>query len=158
MKDVTFYGIETNYTWKNTNIQNRYINVPCSYLLLIQCDCAGLLCLIPSKWAKGKMSLPVVNWAYRFLMCQVVALQMSNDTFFQCISLCFLFKANEVGLPLPPGRESLPLETLGCQHSQSPQRGIILPSPTNSARMSCFIDWQWLHTLHKTMHAHEQDY
>lgn len=28
------------------------------------------------------MSLPVVNWAYRFLMCQVVASQMRDGTFF----------------------------------------------------------------------------
>lgn len=49
---------------------------------------------------RGKMSLPVVNWAYRFLMCQAVALQMRDGTFLRCIFLCFLFKANEVSLPV----------------------------------------------------------
>lgn len=55
---------------------------------------------IESERERGKMSLPVVNWAYRFLMCQAVALQMRDGTFLRCIFLCFLFKANEVSLPV----------------------------------------------------------
>lgn len=52
-------------------------------------------------------------------MCQAVASQMRDGTFLRCIFLCFLFKANEVGLPVATwARHSDTRDTL-TSHSQS---------------------------------------
>ena len=86
---------------------------------------------------RGKMSLPVVNWAYRFLMCQAVASQMRDGTFLRCIFLCFLFKANEVGLPVATwARHSDTRDTL-TSHSQSLSHHPQQPPPPRHHHHHC---------------------
>lgn len=135
-------------TSNTTKICSYFINIPC-----IKCcfNLAWLLCLIMSEGerGRGKMSLPVVNWAYRFLMCQAVALQMRDGTFLRSIFLCFHLEANEVGLPVATWarhsdtKDTLtsqsqclaslrhPLNTTSTFHSQLDQREICTPAMTH---------------------------
>lgn len=101
--------------------------------------------------ARGKISLPVVNWAYRFLMCQAVASQMRDGTFFlPRIFLCLLFKANEVGLPVATwaGRS----DTRDAVASPRSPR-LRLRHPTRPPTLVPQTDGQHAHVLYERMHS-----